>query len=395
MRHQGSSVRQIGARLSLASLIAIGAATAPVCAERLQVGPGRKYDRPSAVAEIARDGDVIEIDAGEYAGDVAVWRQNRLTLRGIGGRAHLRAAGQAAEGKAIWVIKGRETTVEHIEFSGAAVPDGNGAGIRQEGAHVVIRDCYFHDNQNGILGGAASVLIESSEFAHNGAGDGYTHNIYILDRVERFTLRHSYSHHARVGHNVKSRARENFIQYNRIMDEADGTSSYAVDLPNGGLAVLVGNSIQQGPRSENRIIISYGAEGLRPTGNELYLVNNTIVNDASGGMFVRRADAANRVLAVNNLFVGPGQTINGVVEARNNVTLDEANLADRGRYDYRLTAGSPAIDAGGDPGRARGASLVPTAQYLHPLGAVPRPAVGPLDVGAYEYRGAAAPAARH
>lgn len=33
------------------------------------------------MAWLARDGDLIEVDAGEYRGDVAVWTQDRLRLR--------------------------------------------------------------------------------------------------------------------------------------------------------------------------------------------------------------------------------------------------------------------------------------------------------------------------
>ena len=117
----------------------------------LEVGPGRALTRPSQAAAIAQDGDVVAIDAGTYTGDVATWRANGLTLRGVGGRAHLVANGQSAQGKAIWVIQGNNTTVEAIEFSGAAVRDRNGAGIRQEGAGLTVRDCSFHDNENGIL----------------------------------------------------------------------------------------------------------------------------------------------------------------------------------------------------------------------------------------------------
>src|SRR5712692_1011958 len=84
----------------------------------LRVGAKRELKRPSAAAQIARDGDVIEIDAGIYDRDAAVWRQHRLTIRGVGGRAHLRADGAHVEGKGIWVIKGNDTTIENIEFSG-------------------------------------------------------------------------------------------------------------------------------------------------------------------------------------------------------------------------------------------------------------------------------------
>ncbi len=91
----------------------------------IRVGPNRLYRKPSEVAQIAKDGDTIEIDAADYFGDVAVWPQNNLTLKCIGGRPHLRAAGQSAEDKAIWVIKGENTTVENMEFSGAKVGDKN------------------------------------------------------------------------------------------------------------------------------------------------------------------------------------------------------------------------------------------------------------------------------
>ena len=141
----------------------------------LRVGPGMQYTEPSQAAAVAHDGDVVEIAAGTYTGDVAVWKANQLTLKGVGGRVILDAAGKAAEGKGTWVIHGNTTTVENLEFVGAKVGDKNGAGIRQEGRGLTVRHCVFRDNQNGILAGNSpeSVIdIEESEFAHNGAGDG-------------------------------------------------------------------------------------------------------------------------------------------------------------------------------------------------------------------------------
>ena len=84
----------------------------------LRVGPGRELTRPSQAARIAKQGALIEIDPGVYEGDVAVWRQHGLTLRGTGGRVELQAAGKAARGKAIWVIQGDSTEIENLEFSG-------------------------------------------------------------------------------------------------------------------------------------------------------------------------------------------------------------------------------------------------------------------------------------
>lgn len=356
----------------------------------LHVGAKRELKRPSAAAQIARDGDVIEIDAGIYEGDAAVWRQHRLTIRGLGGRAHLRSDGAQAEGKAIWVVKGNDITIEGVEFSGAKVPDHNGAGIRFEGAGLTVRDCYFHDNENGILTGAnpaSDIVVEHSEFAHDGFGDGYTHNLYI-GNVRSFTLRFSYVHHALIGHNVKSRAQRNDITYNRIMDENDGRSSYAIDLPNGGLSFVIGNLIQHGPAAENPTVVSYGAEGLKHPLNELYFVNNTVVNDRSeGGRFLFVRDGAGTVRIVNNVFSGGGGVLSGPGELRNNVVAAKTDFVDPADFDYRLKAGAAAIGLGVDPGSAHGFELRPAAEYAHKAGKRPRDVSGKLDAGALEYRG--------
>ncbi len=355
----------------------------------LRVGAERDLKTPSAAAQIARDGDTVEIDAGDYPGDAAIWRQHRLTIRGVGGRARLRAEGASAEGKAIWVIKGSDVTVESVEFSGAKVPDGNGAGIRIEGANLRIRDCYFHDNENGILAApnpASDLVVERSEFAGNGVGDGYTHNLYI-GNVRSFTLRFSYVHHALVGHNVKSRAQRTNIVYNRIMHEKDGRSSYAIDLPDGGLAFVIGNLIQHGPATENTTMISFGVEGLQHPLNQLYFVNNTVVNDRpGGGLFLFVKTGSQPALILNNIFSGAGEVLSGPGELHNNVIAPKSDFLDAADFDYRLRAGAAAVGRGADPGRAHDFALRPTAEYVHPARGRARRGSERLDAGALEYQ---------
>ena len=353
----------------------------------LQVGFGKKYLVPSIAAKFAKDGDTIEIDAGDYPKDAATWKQNNLTIRGVGGQVHLNADGASAEGKGIWVIRGNNVIIENIEFSGAQVRDRNGAGIRLEGAGLTIRNCYFHDNQNGILTGAnenSDILIENSEFSHNGAGDGRSHNMYI-GAVRSFTLKYSYSHHAQVGHTVKSRARTNYILYNRIMDEDDGNSSYSIDISNGGIAYVIGNLVQQGQKTENSGIISYGAEGLQSSVNEFYLINNTVVNDRpQGGEFVFVKPGTMPVRIVNNLFIGKGRIEAAGGEESHNIRGDKSELISPLTYDYRLKPKAEAVNAGIEPGSANDFSLRPVDQYVHKASSEPRPQSGKIDVGAYE-----------
>ncbi|HNY40160.1 MAG TPA: right-handed parallel beta-helix repeat-containing protein [Bryobacteraceae bacterium] len=365
--------------LALAPALVIGAPKVR------KVGPGQKYQTPCKAVLAASDGDTIEIDAkGEYAGDVCAIVRSRLTLRGVNGRPKMDAAGKAAEGKAIWVIKGSDTEVENVEFTGAAVGAKNGAGIRQEGRNLTVRNCYFHHNENGILTThmAGDIRIEHSEFGWNGHGDGYSHNIYVGGTAS-FTLHASYMHHSAGGNLVKSRAAVNTITYNRLSSE-NGKSSWELDLPNGGQAVVLGNVIQQGAESVNEHMISFGSEGPQ-AGSRMLFSHNTVVNlRPNGKVFLQTMGAAIEVR--NNLFAGKLDiNLGDAALPKGNVLDPGMRFAGAETYDYALAAGSPAIDAAGQGGTWRDKPVAAAWQYAHPACVQARTAVGTADAGAYEY----------
>jgi hypothetical protein len=371
----------------MAAFIAIAGAP-PASGATLTVGATKTYPVPSAAAAAAQDGDTIEIDAGTYANDGATWHANNLTIRGVGsGYAHLASSGSTGTvmGKAIWVIQGSNTTIENIEFSGAKVTDNNGAGIRQEGLGLTLRNCWFHDNQEGILtGDGGDILIEGSTFGNNGAGDGYSHNMYI-GHVQSFTLRASWTHDAVVGHTVKSRAFKNVIEYNRITSEQGGSTSYELDFPNGGETYVIGNVIEQGVNTQNPTILTFAEEGATNPTQALYVVNNTFVNDLASGTFVRN-QSAGQALIQNNIFVGPGTIQSGPAMSTSNLMPPaDPLLVSRAGFDYHLaSAASPAIGAGTDPGTIGAMKLAPDSEYVQPASSEPRPR-GFADQGAFQY----------
>lgn len=299
----------------------------------LRVGPGQTYATPSAAAAAAQAGDVIAIAAGGYHGDVATWSVDGLTICGVGGRARLYADGANAQGKAIWVVGGANVTIDSVEFHDAKVADHNGAGIRIEGSSLTIRNSGFFDNEDGILGGdGATITIDRSEFARNGFGDGFSHNLYV-GHANLLVVTSSWFHEAKVGHNFKSRAKQTHIENSYFMDGPTGTSSYLCDFPNGGVVTLRGNAFQKGPLAQNPSAISFGAEGLTWPLNTLALVHNTVVMTRNGGNFFYLPSPAESLTLTANLFAGTGSpaflaggfAIGNAVQS-GNVTSSAANI---------------------------------------------------------------------
>jgi hypothetical protein len=364
-----------------------------------QVGPSHEYAHPNALYLADQSGEInildddsIAIESSDYLGTeaLAAWQQNNLFIYGVGEKPHMIANGESILGKGIWVCVGNNITIQNIEFSEATVPDENGAGIRLDGTGMTILGCYFHHNENGILTsnpGEGTIIIQYTEFAYNGFGDGYTHNMYI-GHVTEFIMEYCYSHHTFVGHNVKSRATKNTIRYNRIMDEETGNSSRLIDIPNGGETIIVGNILMQGEYAINNNAVGYGLEGLsNPSPHSFRFVNNTIINKRTASCnYLSIADGTEDAYVVNNIFAGTGTLLDGeaTVLANNyfNPEIAHFQFKNEPEYNYQLTVLSPAIDSG----IAVLPDVMPAFQYVHPLDKENRVTSGAsIDIGAYEY----------
>ena len=343
--------------LSLASMLLAAAASAG--AATLSVGPGKTYVAPCAAIMAAKDGDTIEI-VGDwtYSGDVCAITHNNLTIRGVQGRPVIDAAGQQHGGKGIWVVIGNNITVENVEMLGAKVRDGNGAALRLEGTNFTLRRAFIHDNENGILANPnknSDILIEYSEFGHNGGGTGQTHNLYI-GQAKSLTFRYSYSHDAVIGHDLKSRATTNMIAYNRFSSTppgkpgstASGKPSYEIDLPSAGTSYIIGNVIEQPAINDNPNIVAYGEEGATNPGQDLYVINNTFLNDFNSGTFLFiSGKVSTPALIQNNLFGGPGTlTTQSSAIQKDNQRMEKPGFIDRAGLTLRPLVNDVVLKAG-------------------------------------------------
>jgi hypothetical protein len=243
----------------------------------LHVGPGHPFGSLGEAVAASKPGDTIVLEAGTYASDYSTIG-HALTIKGVGGLAHLKAVDPIPNGKAILVTRA-DVTLENIKFSGASVPDRNGAGIRHESGDLVIRGSIFENNENGILSApdaTATVTIRNSEFIGNGYGDGRSHGIYV-NQIASLDIEGSTFRDTSVGHHIKSRAHETTVRDSTI-DDGQGDSSYSVDLPNGGRAILEGNTLIQTALAGNTTMVAYGAEGNLHSQNSLLVKDNLFID---------------------------------------------------------------------------------------------------------------------
>ncbi|HET6182454.1 MAG TPA: hypothetical protein VFA03_02545 [Acetobacteraceae bacterium] len=254
----------------------------------LTVGAGMQYATiPQAVAA-SRNGDVILVNAGTYTNQFLTINDS-ITLESVGGNVTINATEPPPNLKGLILIGDAthdpDVTIQGFVLTGAAIPksDGNnGAGIRYQGGNLTLIDDTMSQDQDGILAtpivlGTGTVIVNQSTFFADGAGDGESHNIYI-GHVAQFIMEDSVSEGAIVGHEVKSRALDTEILNNTIMDGPTGTSSYEIEICNGGTALIQGNTIEKGPGAQNPIMISYGPEGSLQPGS-LTVTGNLMIND--------------------------------------------------------------------------------------------------------------------
>jgi hypothetical protein len=333
------------------------------------------YNTLADALAAANDGATIVIKPGLYRRQTGVVARNNLKIIGDGALVHLAAEGESAQGKGTLLVRGANTTIENLEFSTAAAPDGNGAGIRLEGLGLVLRHCFFHDNQEGLLTGKiqdCDLLMEFCEFARNGAGDGQTHNFYV-GQIRKLTMRGCYSHHGKVGHLGKSRAIENFILACRFSDEG-GNASYELEFPSGGKVDIRGCVFEQSETTDNDTIISFGAEkNLLNPQQEFRFYQNTVVNRAGRGRMLQLVTAPTTQDIVDNVFAGVGPPSDS-----GNTAVALSQLVDAQNMDFRL---KQAVKGG-----HRWAEL----EYVQPLQVRPRK---DLLMGAFTEQAAAPPVA--
>jgi hypothetical protein len=253
----------------ITTLIGVSAAGRGAASARvLMVGPGQEFAQPSDAARAVADGDEVRILAGTYY-DCAVWRADHLVIAGAGAGTVMTDA--ACQGKANFVITGRDVTVRDLTFTRIRVNDANGAGIRSEGPDLLVERVRFDNDQAGVLAvnqPEGTIQILGCVFRNNGTiTDARVPASVEVGALRRLVIRNSDFEPGRAGAAINSGADFTEIAGSRIAASPSppGSQKGATVQVAGGL-LMVDSDVQatevmSGSKAVVRALLGAEAEG--------------------------------------------------------------------------------------------------------------------------------------
>jgi hypothetical protein len=281
---------------------------AAATARTLEVGPGRQYEKPSAAAAAAEEGDTVRIAPGEYF-DCATWRADRLTIEAApadpgSADTDVTITDTACGGKGAFVIAANGVTIRKLGFARVRVPSDNGAGIRLEGHDLTVEDSRFVNDQIGILATSPDggfLRIAGCAFSENGSSlTGHVNYAVRAAGYELLRIERSSFDKARGGGHISLVVGRAELVGNHLVDEGKHMQGPLVAVE-GGALLLEGNTIELAAGAATRpgVVLATGeATAIAVRGNTLVDAGN------SGVPLLRNWTGQDAVVANNTVPAG-------------------------------------------------------------------------------------------
>lgn len=297
---------------------ALFAGTTTAFATPFSIVGGGSFDTLAQAVAAAPSGSTIDVAAGTYSDQSAdVPLGDTLTIQSVGGLATFNAVSPLANTQGIIRSFGN-LTVNGLQFENAAISNdlgGNGAGIRYKSGSLTVLNSVFSNNQNGILADpdpAGTISIDHSQFVGNGnpTFTGLKHALYA-GMIASLTVQNSnFTGTKGEGSNIQSQAANTTVTNNTMDDGTISDANYAVNIRNGGIALVTGNTIEAGPLTTNRTIIAYGADGPAAlyANNSLTVTDNTFISTDPKAIAIQIFSPADLLATLTpNTYSGPFQ----------------------------------------------------------------------------------------
>lgn len=310
------------------------------------VGPGQAYSRiedaynaaPTSGADILVYPQVGNAPYTQPALQVHKDRIGFWAMNPLGSRVKLDGSGYNYTGagsvpRAVFQFNADASHgfVYGFEIYGAHNDSYNGAAVRiNQANNVSVFDCDIHDCDMGVMsnGSVSAGTGEQQQIEYcaiHGCGNlsdpGYNHNLYLGGTS---VLMHGCEVFGSLtGHNIKSRAHFNRIEYCYVHDSANREFDLVDDAENtiapSSDAVLLGNIIVKDPAVPgNRNVIHFGQDGGNDHSGAIYLIHNTIITPFISPVVALDAPGAGASFVNNIIYDGGSYQFGQVVASASN-----------------------------------------------------------------------------
>jgi hypothetical protein len=313
-----------------------------------KVGPGQPYAKlEDAYAAIPAEGDADIIVYPQVADtpytqpvlqinkpNVRFWGQGNIKLDGSG--FNYNGVGSTPRAVFQFNLGADGGQVTNFEICNARNESNNGAAVRiNQANNVRIIDCQIHDCDMGVMSNgevsaatAADQWIGYCSIYSNGnlTDPGYNHNLYLGGTS--VTIHACEVYGALTGHNIKSRAHFNRIEYCYVHDSANREFDLVDQAGNtdqqGSHSLLLGNVIMKDPDcAGNRAVIHFGQDGGSAHDGDLLLIHNTIGTPFISPVVTLSAANAGANLVNNAVWdMAANQSGQVLIEAVNGASLN-------------------------------------------------------------------------
>ena len=254
-----------------------------------------------------------------------------------------------------WILEN-----EMYHHGGDSVQIGHSGGNSVSGVYIG-RNVMHHDRENAVdLKEVSNVVVsENTMYGYRETGSSEGAAVVV--------------HYCPINASVVN---------NLIYDSEVGISSTSLNSSCSGKSVtnrIAGNVIHS--------ILGNAIQGWG-TGKVTPIANNTVDNVAGSGIDLTNASSGSTV--ENNIFNsvrGTAIVVTGTATQRNNITSGTPGFVNASARDFRLVAGSPAIDKGAATTIFSGFQGVFGVSIAVDRAGQPRPSGSSMDIGAYEYAG--------
>jgi hypothetical protein len=248
-------------------------------------------------------GSTLTLPAGTIIGSSTIPNASTISGAGMGQTVISSTDFPVVENKSVLLPLVPGVTIENMTINGAQIPTSEGnnaAGLRDGGPGIgfIATNVELTGCQNGMLSFPSDITMTGCKTHGNGAGDGYTHELYFGGNPTNVVNLNQHTSVCGAGatHALKTRAGTTKVTGGSFTGSADTTGNIGgsvIDVPDTGIFEMTGATVENVAGTANTMLFGYGMEtnGNAATGTSAVFTDVVFVDNTGTGGLIENGGA--------------------------------------------------------------------------------------------------------